>query len=109
MAAVIVSLRQTAVRRWESFAYRPVLTQPVLRRLLPAFAISALGDGMSAVAVAWLTLRLAAPGQRGFVVRAAVAAYTLPGAAGAVLLSRPLRRFTGGGPVRAGATPSPRG
>src|ERR1700730_16367325 len=104
MPAVIASLRETAVRRWESFAYRPVLAQPVLRRLLPAFAISALGDGMSAVAVAWLALLLAAPGQRGFVVGAAVAAYTLPGAAGAVLLSRPLRRFTGGRLVAADAT-----
>jgi len=67
-------------------AYKPVLAQPQLRRLFPAFAISAVGDGMSAVAVAWLALRLAPIGERGIVVGAAVAAYALPGAAGAVLL-----------------------
>jgi hypothetical protein len=37
-------------------AYQPVLAQPVLRRLLPAFAASAVGDGMSAVAIAWLAI-----------------------------------------------------
>jgi hypothetical protein len=47
-------------------AVSPVIASPVLRRLLPAFAVSAVGDGMSAVGVA-------------------VAAYTLPGAAGAAL------------------------
>ena len=63
----------------------------MLRRLLPAFAVSAIGDGMSAVGVAWLAIRIAAPADRGLVVGVAVAAYTLPGAAGAVLLARPLR------------------
>lgn len=58
---------------------------------MPAFAVSAVGDGMSAVGVAWLGLRIAPPGNGGLVVGLAVAAYTLPGAAGAVLLSRPLR------------------
>ncbi|MBO0808871.1 MAG: MFS transporter, partial [Actinobacteria bacterium] len=62
----------------------PVFASPVLRRLLPAFALSAIGDGMSAVGVAWLALRIAAPADRGLVVGVAVAAYTLPGAAGAV-------------------------
>jgi hypothetical protein len=56
----------------------PVLASPVLRRLLPAFAVSAVGDGMSAVGVAWLAIRIAPPADRGL----AVAAYTLPGAAG---------------------------
>ena len=69
----------------------PVIASPVLRRLLPAFAVSAIGDGMSAVGVAWLAIRIAAPADRGLVVGVAVAAYTLPGAAGAVLLARPLR------------------
>ena len=46
---------------------------------------------MSAVGVAWLAIRIAAPADRGLVVGVAVAAYTLPGAAGAVLLARPLR------------------
>ncbi len=35
--------------------YYPALSHPVLRRLLPGTAASALGDGMSAVAIAcWL-------------------------------------------------------
>jgi hypothetical protein len=71
----------------------PVIASPVLRRLLPALAVSAIGDGMSAVGVAWLAIRIAAPADRGLVVGVAVAAYTLPGAAGAVLLARPLRRL----------------
>ncbi|HEY5988434.1 MAG TPA: hypothetical protein VIV12_18960 [Streptosporangiaceae bacterium] len=59
---------------------------------------------MSAVAVAWLAIRLAAPSDRGLVVGAAVAAYTLPGAAGAVLLTRPLRTLPGRRLVAADAT-----
>src|SRR5215468_3369342 len=76
-------------------AVSPVIASPVLRRLLPAFAVSAVGDGMSAVGVAWLAIRIAPPGDRGLVVGVAVAAYTLPGAAGAVLLARPLRALAG--------------
>jgi len=68
--------------------YYPAVSHPVLRRILPATAASALGDGMSAVAIAWLALRLAPPDSRGLWVGAAVAAYSLPGAAGAVLLRR---------------------
>jgi MFS transporter, DHA3 family, macrolide efflux protein len=60
----------------------------VIRRVLPGAAASALGDGMSAVAIAWLALKLAPEGSRGLWVGAAVAAYSLPGAAGAVLLRR---------------------
>ena len=75
--------------------YYPALGHPVLRRILPATAASALGDGMSAVAIAWLALRLApaasGAGGRGLWVGAAVAAYSLPGAAGAVALRRWLR------------------
>jgi MFS family permease len=41
--------------------YYPPLSHPVLRRILPATAASALGDGMSAVAIAWLALQLALP------------------------------------------------
>jgi MFS transporter, DHA3 family, macrolide efflux protein len=72
--------------------YYPALSHPVLRRVLPGAAASALGDGMSAVAIAWLALRLAPAGSRGLWVGAAVAAYSLPGAAGAVAL----RRWLGG-------------
>ena len=68
--------------------YYPALVHPVFRRILPGAAASALGDGMSAVAIAWLALKLAPPGSRGLWVGAAVAAYTLPGAVGAVGLRR---------------------
>ena len=50
---------------------------------------------MSAVAIAWLALKLAPPGSRGLWVGAAVAAYSLPGAAGAVVLKRWLRGRAG--------------
>jgi Major Facilitator Superfamily len=82
-------------RRWQASAFAPVLASPALRRLLPALAVSAVGDGMSAVGVAWLAIRIASPADRGLVVGVAVAAYTLPGAAGAVLLARPLRALAG--------------
>jgi hypothetical protein len=84
--------------------YRELFAQPALRRLLPAMAVSALGDGMSAVAIAWLALRIATPGSRGFVVGAAVAAYTLPGALGAIALTKPLRAMTGEQLLAADAT-----
>jgi len=59
---------------------------------------------MSAVGVAWLAIRIASPADRGLVVGVAVAAYTLPGAAGAVLLARPLRKLAGRRLVAADAT-----
>src|SRR6201995_5781797 len=76
------------VRAWP---YWPALRHPVLRRLLPGYAISAVGDGMSAVAIAWLALQLAPPGRRGLWTGAAVAAYGLPGAVGTVVLRRWMR------------------
>ncbi|BCJ68832.1 MFS transporter [Polymorphospora rubra] len=75
--------------------YRPVLTHPVLRRILPGFALSSLGDGMAVVAVPWLALELAPAGEQGTWVAIAVAAYTLPAAAGAVIFGRWLRRHGG--------------
>lgn len=89
-------------RRWRASAFAPVLASPVLRRLLPALAVSAVG--MSAVGVAWLAIRIASPADRGLVVGVAVAAYSLPGAAGAVLLARPLRALAGRRLVAADAT-----
>ncbi|HEY3952796.1 MAG TPA: MFS transporter [Streptosporangiaceae bacterium] len=77
--------------------YWPVVSHPVLRRLLPGYALSALGDGMSAVAIAWLALRLAPAADRGLWVGAAVAAYSVPGVLGAVLLGRWLRHRAGVG------------
>jgi MFS transporter, DHA3 family, macrolide efflux protein len=71
-----------------SWPYRPVVSHPVVRRLLPGYALSALGDAMSAVAIAWLALQLAPPASRGLWVGAAVAAYSVPGALGAAVLGR---------------------
>lgn len=45
------------------------------------------------VAVAWLAVLIAPPGQSGLVVGAAVAAYALPGAVGALVFGRWLRRL----------------
>jgi Major Facilitator Superfamily len=73
-------------------AYRGVLSNTQSRRLLAGLGVSALGDGMSMVSVAWLAVLIARPGNPGFFVGLAVAAYTLPGAAGALALSRFLRR-----------------
>jgi MFS transporter, DHA3 family, macrolide efflux protein len=71
-----------------SSPYWPVLTHPRLRRVLPGLVISALGDGMSLVAISWLALQLAPEGQRGTWVAIAIAAYSLPSALGGVLLGR---------------------
>ena len=65
--------------------YYPALSHPVLRRLLPGVALSALGDGMSMVAIAWLALRLS---DSAVLVGAVLAAYSLPGALGAAVLGR---------------------
>jgi hypothetical protein len=65
--------------------YYPALAHPLLRRVLPGAAMSALGDGMSAVAIAWLALKLAPEASRGLWVGAAVAAYSLPGVGLAVI------------------------
>jgi predicted MFS family arabinose efflux permease len=72
--------------------YRGVLGNAQARRLLAGLGVSALGDGMSMVSVAWLAV-LIAPGRTAAVfVGLAVAAYTLPGAVGALVLGRFLRR-----------------
>ncbi|MFE4588716.1 MFS transporter [Streptomyces laurentii] len=73
--------------------YRALFAHARFRRLLPALVASDVGDGMSVVAVAWLAVLIAPAGQSGPVVGAAVAAYALPGAAGALLLGRRLRRL----------------
>jgi predicted MFS family arabinose efflux permease len=72
-------------------AYREVLGTAQARRLLSGLGVSALGDGMSMVSVAWLAVLAAPAGNPGFFVGLAVAAYTLPGAVGALALSRLLR------------------
>ncbi|HYQ70201.1 MFS transporter [Actinophytocola sp.] len=79
----------TADRRFpRTSPYWPVLTHPKLRLVLPGLVVSALGDGMSLVAISWLALELAPPAQRGTWVAIAVAAYSLPSAVGGVLLGR---------------------
>ncbi|WP_306211863.1 MFS transporter [Actinoplanes sp. RD1] len=75
--------------------YGPVLRHRAVRRLLPGFAASALGDGMSAVAVSWLALELAPVGNRGMWVALAVTAYTFPGAVGTFVFARLLRHRSG--------------
>ncbi|HEY6500206.1 MAG TPA: MFS transporter [Streptosporangiaceae bacterium] len=84
-------VRRRLGARVQAWPYWPALRHPVLRRLLPGYAVSAIGDGMSAVAIAWLALQLAPPGSRGLWAGAAVAAYGLPGAVGTVVLRRWMR------------------
>lgn len=65
-----------------------MLTIPPFRRLALGAIISSVGDGMSAVAVTWLALDLAASGQEGMAVGLALGAFTLPSAiAGTVFAS----------------------
>jgi predicted MFS family arabinose efflux permease len=79
----------TAIRRFlRSSPYWPVVSHPLLRRILPGLAVSALGDGMSFVAVSWLALQLAPDGHGSTWVAMAVAAYTLPSALGALVFGR---------------------
>src|SRR5215470_3287809 len=74
-------------------AFGRVLGRPVLRRVMPAMALSAIGDGMSLVAVAWLAVGVAPPGQAGVWTALAVAAYALPATFGAAVLARFVRRL----------------
>lgn len=74
-------------------AYRPLLTNRDHRRILAGFAVSYLGDGMGWLAVAWLAIKLASPATAGVWVGAAVAAYALPGALGALVFGRRVRRL----------------
>jgi MFS family permease len=53
--------------------------------------VSALGDGMSMVAVAWLAVEIAPPDRAGVWTGLAVAAYALPAPIGAAVLARPMR------------------
>lgn len=73
--------------------YQSLFAHVEFRRLLPALIASDVGDGMSVVAVAWLAVLIAPAGQSGLVVGAAVAAYALPGAVGALVFGRWLRRL----------------
>jgi predicted MFS family arabinose efflux permease len=88
--------------RFRSFG--PVLNQPLLRRVLPGLAVSALGDGMSMVAVAWLAVQIAPADQAAAWTGLAVAAYSLPATLGAALFGRFVRRFRGAGLVAVDAS-----
>lgn len=72
-------------------AYRALWADRRALRLLSGLGVSSLGDGMSAVTIAWLALRIAPAGKGGLFVGLALAAYTLPGAVGALLLGGRLR------------------
>jgi hypothetical protein len=72
-----------------------VVRRPVLRGLLPGMLVSALGDGMSMVAVAWLAVQIAPPGSEGVWTGLAVAAYSLPSTLGAAVFGRLVRGFSG--------------
>jgi hypothetical protein len=78
-------------------AYRQLLAMPQLRLLLAGLGVSALGDGISTVTIAWLAVGIAPEGSIGLFVGLAVAAYTLPGMIGALTLGSVLR----GRPARA--------
>jgi MFS family permease len=78
-----------------SAPYAPVLRNARVRRLLPGFATSFLGDGMSAIAVAWLAIEIAPPDRHSMWVSLAIAAYTFPAVIGTFALARLLRRRGG--------------
>jgi MFS family permease len=82
---------EQGVLRSQATAFGRVLRRPVLRRVMPAMLLSAIGDGMSVVAVAWLAVRIAPQGQAGVWTALAVAAYALPATFGAAVLARLVR------------------
>ncbi|GCE02573.1 hypothetical protein EHYA_10350 [Embleya hyalina] len=82
----------TPSRLVRALPYRPALRHPTMRRLLPGFVFSSLGDGMAVVAVGWLAIDLAPASNRSVWVALAAAAYVLPGALGALFLGPWLRQ-----------------
>ena len=78
-------------------AYHALLGDRCARRLLSGLGVSSVGDGMSVVTIAWLAVRIAPAGELGLFVGLALAAYTLPGAVGALALGR----YLGHRPARA--------
>ena len=81
--------------RWIPASYRPALLDRRFALLLPAFAVSSLGTGMSAIAVAWLGLQIAPAGSRGLVVGLGLAAFEMPALVGGLGLTRWLGRWSG--------------
>ena len=72
--------------------YRRLLADRQTRRFLAGLGVSSLGDGLSIVTIAWLAVVAAPVGDTGIFVGVAVAAYTLPGVIGAILLHRYVAR-----------------
>jgi MFS family permease len=97
-------LVEQGILRSQVTAFGRVLRRPVLRRVLPAMLLSAIGDGMSLVAVAWLAVRIAPQSQSGVWTGLAVAAYALPATFGAAVLARLLRGLPGTALVTVDAT-----
>lgn len=64
------------------------LRHPAFRLLMGGYALSAVGDGMATVAIAWLAITVARGHDTGLVVGGAVASYTLPGVAAWLVLGR---------------------
>ena len=73
--------------------YQAVFANRPFRGVAPAIAASDVGDGMSMVAIVWLAMQIAPQDTVGPFIGAAVAAYALPGAVGALLFGRWLRRL----------------
>src|SRR5215472_14673813 len=71
--------------------YRKLVRDPRTRRLLAGLGVSALGDGMSTVTIAWLAVLIAPPANTGAYVGVVMSAYTLPGVVGALAFGRFLR------------------
>jgi predicted MFS family arabinose efflux permease len=72
---------------------RGVLRSRSFATLLAGYAVSALGDGMAAVAISWLAIELARGRNTGLLVGTAIAAYTLPGVLAGLGLGRMLTRW----------------
>jgi hypothetical protein len=72
---------------------RAALRSRPFASLLAGYAVSALGDGMAAVAISWLAIELARGRDTGLLVGAAIAAYTLPGIVAGLGLGRLLNRW----------------
>lgn len=72
---------------------RSLFANRTFRRLMPVFALSDLGDGMTVVAVAWLAITLGPDGGQGALAGVAVASYILPGGLGALILGRWMRQL----------------
>lgn len=72
-------------------AYRDLPREPNSRRFLTGLGVSSLGDAMRTVTVAWLAVLIAPADNLGVFVGLVVAAYTLAGVIGTLVLSPVLR------------------